>query len=125
MLRLFVCAVVALGFCGGAALTADKADEAQKKSNGKVTAGKITNVDFAKGTITVNVKGKGEAEGKDMEFRVTDDTKVTVFAGDKKEELRGKDGLRNEQFKVGTVARIMTDEAGKVTGVSVGTPPKN
>jgi hypothetical protein len=123
MLRTFVCAAVALMLCVGASLAQDKG---KGKKNTQV-AGTIKKIDAATGTLTISVKGKN-TEAKDMEFKVSDTTKVTVFApttGDKT-QLTGKDGLKNEQFKEGARVQVITDadNKDKVLEVRIGTPKK-
>jgi hypothetical protein len=118
MLRTFVCAAVALVLCVGTTLAADKAE----KKKGQAAQGTIKKVDAATGTLTVTVKNKKESA--DKEFKIGDATKITVFAGDAKQDLTGPAGLKNEQFKEGAVVGIISDESGKVLEVRIGTPKK-
>jgi hypothetical protein len=121
MLRLFVSAAVALMLCAGAGLAQDKAKGKNTKVNGTVKK-----VDAATGTLTITVKGKKGEEPKDMEFKVSDTTKVTVYApttGDAT-NLTGKDGLKNGQFKEGAKVVVTTDKDNKVVALQVGQPKK-
>ena len=120
MLRMFVCAAVALMLCAGAGL-------AQDKGKGKNTTvnGTIKKIDAATGALTVTVKKKNE-EAKDMEFKVNDTTKVTVYApttGDAT-KLTGKDALKNPEFKEGAKVKVVTDADNKVVSVQIGQAKK-
>jgi hypothetical protein len=120
MLRMFVCAAVALMLCAGASL----AQDAKGKKNMTVN-GTIKKVDAATGTLTITVKKKNE-EAKDMEFKVSDTTKVTVYSPTTAEptKLVGKDGLKNEVFKEGAKVAVVTDADNKVVEVRYGQPKK-
>jgi hypothetical protein len=115
MVRTLLCAVVALALGAGLGLAADKGKK------GHTYTGKIKKLDTETGTLTLTVKKK-EKE-KDREFTIGADTKVVVYAGDDKKELTGKDRLKNEQFKEGAAAAVVTDADGKITEVWLGTFP--
>jgi hypothetical protein len=123
MLRLFVCAAVALMLCVGVGLAQDKG---KGKDTNKVS-GTVKKVDAATGTLTISVKGKNKGDQpKDMEFKISDTTKVTVYApttGDAT-NLVGKDGLKNEQFKEGAKVMVTTDKDNKVVAVQIGQAKK-
>jgi len=116
MLRKCVWAALVLVLAAGVGLAA------QKEKKGQTAAGTIKNVDAAAGTLTVSVKVKKEATDKD--FTIGDATKVVVFDGNKKKELTGKDGLKDELVKEGVAVAVVSDADGKVTELRVGNPPK-
>jgi hypothetical protein len=107
--------MVALVLCAGVGLAGDKG----KKSH--TYTGKIKKVDTETGTLTLTVKAKKQQ--KDMEFKIGADTKVVIFAADDKKELTGKDRLKDEQFKEGAAAAVVTDADGKIMEVWLGTFP--
>lgn len=117
MLRMFVCAATALVLCAGIGLAQEKAKK------GQTAAGKIKKVDAAAGILTVTVR-VSKTEEKDTEFKIADTTRFLIALGEAKQELTGKDGLKNEQFKAGADVAVTTDADGKVIGVRVGAPPK-
>ena len=92
------------------------------KPKPKTAKGKIKKVDAAGGVLTVTVKKK--KQDTDMDFTVEDATKVVIYTGDQKQELAGKDGLKNDAFKEGADVAVVTSPEGKVTQVRLGTPPK-
>jgi hypothetical protein len=124
MLRSFVCAFVALALVVSAGFTADKGDKGAGKKKGHNYAGKIKAVDAEKGTFTLTVKNKKEPDGKDMEFKLAEDTKITVFSGDNKETLATKDALKSGKVKADMQAVVTADDAGKVTEVKIGQQKK-
>jgi hypothetical protein len=111
-----------LAIGAGAGLADDQ--KAGKGKKGQNVNGVIKKLDAATGTLTVTVKAKNDPAGKDMEFKVEDTTKVTVYAGEDKKELAGKEGLKNEQFKEGAKVTVVLDDSKKVTEVRIGTPAK-
>jgi hypothetical protein len=121
-MRTFVCAVVALAIGAGVGLADDK--KADKGKKGTNYSGVIKKIDAAAGTLTVTVKGKKGEEAKDMEFKVDDTTKVTVFQGEDKTTLSGKAGLKNDQFKEGAKVMVKTDTDNKVSEIQLGSAPK-
>lgn len=116
MLRMLLCAALALTFVS--------LGYSEEKKKGPGVAGKIKKVDADKGTITVTVMSKKDKDGKDMEFKVDNDTKITVLDGDEKKELMGKDGLKNDKFKEGAMVMVTADDAGKVSALRIGAPKK-
>jgi len=117
MVRMLVVLSVAVVLASGAAL----AQDAKGKDSGTRTHGTVKKFDFATGTLVVSVKNRQNPDGKDQEFKVTDATKVTVFAvgsGDKK-ELTGKAGLQG--VKEGTPIRVVYAD-GKATEITVNPP---
>lgn len=114
MRTLFV-ALTALALCVGVTLAADK-----KKAAG--VAGTIKKIDAKEGTITVTVKNKKET--MDKEFKIGDDTKITMQDGDDKKELAvGKKGLENEKLKEGVMVTVV-EEDGKVKEITIGAAKK-
>lgn len=109
-MRKFVCAVVALALCAGAGWT----DDEKGKEKPNTVMGKIKKVDAKEGTVTVSVRG-----GKDVEFKISDDTKFLFLTGGKK-EIVGAKGLEDDSVKEGTVVRIDWKEEGKATLIVVG-----
>ena len=118
MLRLFVCATLALLFATSMTLAADKA--AKKKKKGQTVAGTVKFVDTATGKLTVSVKKKKMVE--DKEFTIGDSVKVVSFSGADKKELTGKAGLK--AVKTGDKVRVQLDESGNVVALHVGAAPK-
>ncbi|HTU16988.1 MAG TPA: hypothetical protein VMG10_02900 [Gemmataceae bacterium] len=118
MLRLFVCATLALLFATSVTLSADKA--AKKKKKGQAVAGTVKLVDTATGKLTVSVKKKKMVE--DKELTVGDTVKVVSFNGAEKSELTGKAGLKN--IKTGDKVRVQLDETGNVVSIQVNAPKK-
>jgi transcription antitermination factor NusG len=107
MLRTCVAATVALLLLVGVTVAEkEKAKSAQVK-------GKIKKVDADKGVLTVTV-GKGDST-KDVDFKITDDTKLI---GTNRKPL--EDGLKDKSLKAGTDVTVFTDDEGKVKGVQVG-----
>jgi hypothetical protein len=122
-MRTLISTAVAFVLFAGAGL-ADDAAKGKGKAKGQKYSGTIKKIDAATNTITVSVKAKG-AEAKDMEFKVGDDAKVLVYNGDAKpQQLSGKDALKNEKVKEGVKVTVGTDDAGKVTQVTIGEAPK-
>lgn len=89
----------------------------------QMATGKVKKVDATAGTLTLTVRVSKTEDG-DKEFKIGDATKITVFAGKEKQELTGKDGLKNENFKEGATVTIVTDKDGKVQQVRAGTLPE-
>jgi hypothetical protein len=82
-------------------------------------------VDPAVGTLTVNVRSRQDPNGAEKTFQVEDDTTITSFVGEAKTELKGRDGLRDPQFKPGARVAVTTSEdGGKVVSVQVGDMPR-
>lgn len=118
MLRLLVCASLALLLAANVSLAADKA--AKKGKKGQAVAGTVKAVDTATGKLTVSVKKKKVSEDKD--FTIGDSVKVVAFSGTEKKELAGKDGLKS--IKTGDKIHVRTDDNGNVVSVQVGDLPK-
>ncbi|MGH7171269.1 MAG: hypothetical protein ACRELF_15130 [Gemmataceae bacterium] len=118
MLRLFVCATLALLLATSMTLAADKAGK--KKKKGQAVAGTVKFVDAAAGKLTVSVKKKKMVEDKD--FTIGDSVKVVTISGADKQELSGKAGLKN--IKTGDKIRVRLDETGNVVSLQVGAAPK-
>ncbi|HVS39349.1 MAG TPA: hypothetical protein VMS17_27575 [Gemmataceae bacterium] len=118
MLRGFASAGAALAVCAVFGLSAEAAQKAPKP-----VYGVIKTVDPATGALTVTIKVKKES--KDMDYTLDDSAKVVVYATptDKK-ELAGKDGLKNEEVKIGANVGVLADASGKVTELDVGKIPK-
>jgi hypothetical protein len=115
MLRTCVCAALALVLVAGISL----AEEAKAKK-GKIVIGKF--VSYKDGTLTINVKKKGE-ETK-MEFKIADETKVVIFAEGEKTELTGKDAQKIGRTKEGTRVAIRLGKDDAVMTVLIGNAPK-
>ena len=120
MLRSLFCGAVALLLCAGVALADDKADKGKKNAT---VNGKVKKIDAATQTLTVSVRKKGE-EPKDMEFKIAEDTKVTVWAGEDKKQMSAKDGFKSDQLKEGANVGVTTDPNGKVVALRIGNAPK-
>jgi Cu/Ag efflux protein CusF len=118
MLRLFVCATLALLFATNMTLAADKASN--KKKKGQAVAGTVKTIDATAGKLTVSVKKKKMVEDKD--FTVGDNVKVVTFSGADKKQLTGKAGLKD--IKTGDKVRVQIDGTGNVVSLQVGAPPK-
>src|SRR5262245_25866389 len=95
---------------------------AQKGDGNKLVAGTIKKVDAATDTITVTIPQKGGGE-TDSDFKVGAATKFMIFNGDNKQELTGKDGLKNDQVKAGAKVSVTSDANGAVVTVAIGTVP--
>ncbi len=104
------------------ALTAVAVGHAADKKAPKPVYGVIKTVDPAAGTMTVTVKVKKQST--DMDYTLDDSVKVVIYTTftDKK-ELTGKDGLKNDEVKVGANVGIVSDGT-KVTELDVGMIPK-
>jgi hypothetical protein len=113
MLRTFVGAVVCLVLVAGAGLSADKAKK------GKAVGGQFES--YSNGVLTLTIKKKGE-EPKKQEFKVSDDTKVTVIKGEEKTESTAKEAFKDA--KPGTRVRVQLGEDDKVTAITVGAGKK-
>src|SRR5436190_1937862 len=116
MLRSLVCAAVALTLFAGVG----PAEEKKKKNT--MAAGTIKKIDAKESTITVTVKKKNQTE--DKEFKVEDATKFVIFAGEDKKEATGKEAFKNDAVKDGAPIAIISDPAGKIVEIRVGTPVK-
>jgi hypothetical protein len=113
MLRIFVCAVLALLLGAGVSLAGKGAKKGKK---GHAVAGTVKIIDAAGGTLTITTKKKKVQE--DKEFKIGDTAKVVVVNGTDKKELSGKDGLKS--IKEGDKVRVQADEAGNVVSIQVG-----
>ncbi|HEY7157348.1 MAG TPA: hypothetical protein VH575_25565 [Gemmataceae bacterium] len=113
MLRICVCAVLALLLGAGVSLAGKGAKKGKK---GHAVAGTVKKVDASAGTLTVATKKKKVKE--DQQFTVGDSAKVVVANGADKKELSGKDGLKS--VKEGDKVRVQADEAGNVISLQVG-----
>ncbi len=111
MFRMLVCAALGLMLFAGVGLAGGKG----KKKGAGVTG---TFTSYKDGTLTIQTKGKKGAEGEKKEFKVADDTPVTVLKGEDKTELKGATGFKD--VAVGTPVTVTTDDAGKVTAIQVG-----
>jgi len=121
MLRLFVCAALALMLAAGSSLAGQKS----KSNKGHAVRGTILKVNAEQGTLTVTVKSKKTETTR--EFTVSDNTKVVIFAGKKnKTELTGKSALMDAGFKQGAAVIIMTDEGApnKIKMITLGKTKK-
>jgi hypothetical protein len=98
----------------GAGLAGEKAKGKGKK--GKAVTGMFES--FKDGTLTIQTKGKKGAPGEKKEFKVTDDTAVTVLKGEDKSDVTAAVGFKD--VAVGTPVTVTTDKAGKITAVQVG-----
>src|SRR2546422_674900 len=114
MVRLFICAALALSVCATPSF-------AGEKKKGEQVSGTIKKVDVEAGTLVVAVKVKKELT--DKEVKIADDTKVTIVVGKEKKELTGKDGLKNELVKEGIAVAIVSKD-GKVIEIRIGDAPK-
>ena len=117
MLRMCVYSAIGLALFVGVGLAQEKVKK------GQTAAGKIKKVDAAAGTLTVTVR-VSKTEEKDTEFKIADNTRFMIAVGEAKQEFTGKDGLKNEQVKVGADVAVITDTEGKVIGVRVRAPLK-
>jgi hypothetical protein len=79
------------------------------------TGGIIKKLDAAKGVFTLTIKGKDK--DKDMEVKVSDDTVFVGLGSEGKKQIKGKDGLKSDLFKVGTAVMVLIDPKGKVLTV--------
>src|SRR5215472_16858765 len=113
MVRSFVVAVAALAAWTTAGLAAEKKPHP--------VSGVVKTVDAAAGALTVTVKSKKET--KDVNFTIDDSVKVVIYTGADKKELTGKDGLKNDAVKQGVKVSVVSDAAGKVTELDVGSKP--
>jgi hypothetical protein len=118
MLRLLVCASLALLLAASVSQAAGKAGKKNKK--GSAVAGTVKTVDSATGKLTVSVKKKKMFE--DKEFTLDDNVKVVAVNGADKKELAGKDGLK--AIKTGDKIRVHLDNNSNVVSVQVGDLPK-
>ncbi len=113
MFRTLLCAAVALVLFAGVG----RVEEKKAKKGAATVVGTFKKM--AGDVLTLAIKGK---KGTEKEIKVPEDVKVTVFAGDEKKELSGKDGLK--EIKEGTAITVLQDADGKVIGVRVGAPAK-
>jgi len=112
---LFVAAAVA-GSHAPRALAGEAADKKAAKVNGTFES-------FADGKLTLNVKGKkGDAPTK-KEFKIAEDTKVTVLDGTEKKELTAKDAFK--EVKANTPVVVTLGEGDKVVSIQLGKAKKN
>ncbi len=117
-MRLMVCAAVGLMLCAGVGLAGDK-DKGKGKKGQSVSG---TFESYKDGTLTIQTKGRKGAPGEKKEFKLADDTAVTVFKGEQKTELKGATGFKD--VSAGTPVIVTTDETGKVMAVQVGAAAK-
>jgi hypothetical protein len=125
MLRAILCGTAIFVVVAGC----HRADTTTAESKGRGrfpgARGTLKSVDPAAGTLTVSVRSRQDPDGADKTFQVEDDTTITSFTGEAKTELKGKDGLRDPQFKPGARVSIRTSEdGGKVVGIQVGDLPR-
>lgn len=123
MLRAFLCGVVDLAIAAGC----QRANKAGPKGGGRFPGarGTLKSVDPVAGTLTVNVRSRQDPNGAEKTFRVEEDTTIASFVGEAKKELKGRDGLRDPQFKPGAcVAVITSEDGGKAVSVQVGDLPR-
>jgi hypothetical protein len=113
MLRMIICAAVGLMLFAGVGLAGDKA-----KGKGKKAGVSGTFESYKAGTLTIQTKGKKGAPGEKKEFKVADDTSVTILKGGNKSEVKAVTAFKD--VSVGTRVRITTDAAGKATAIQVG-----
>lgn len=106
MVRLFVCAALALLIGVGAGIAAEKK---AKKKRGKGVVGVVVNCDGK----TLKVKSKKE----EKEFTIGDDTPVRVGRGKKAEKLTVSSA--KEKLVKGARVRIALDEGGKVKSIQI------
>ncbi|HEY7155192.1 MAG TPA: hypothetical protein VH575_14615 [Gemmataceae bacterium] len=124
MLRAFLCGVMVFAVAAGCHRADNKA---APKGGGRSAGarGTLKSVDPAVGTLTVNVRSRQDPNGAEKTFQVEDDTTITSFVGEAKTELKGRDGLRDPQFKPGARVAVTTSEdGGKVVSVQVGDMPR-
>jgi hypothetical protein len=121
MLRMFICAALALVLFSGLGVAAEKA----KGKKGNTVHGTIKKVDTKAGTLTIAVKAKKKSF-TDKEFKLAANTKVVV-AGESKTKLTGPEALTNAGFKEGAAVTVVTDQtdATKVMQVKVGAAKKS
>jgi hypothetical protein len=113
MFRQLVCGLVALALVASVSLAADA------KKGGKTVNGKFES--YADGALKIKVAKKGE-EPKTVEYKVPADIKVVCYANDQKQELATSDAFKG--IKAGANVSVKLSEDDKVTGVTVGNPPK-
>ena len=106
MSRLSLCFIVASGLLVGSAW-------AQKSQGLKIDYGKVTNVDLVKNKLWVRVEPKNGA-AFDKDFVIEETTKLVLVSGEERSELTGKDRLKSEKLKEGTVVRVYSDADGKI-----------
>jgi hypothetical protein len=118
MLRMIIGAALAMILFAGVGLAGDKGKGKGKK--GANVSGTFES--YKDGTLTIQTKGKKGAAGEKKEFKVADNTPVTVRKGQDKTETNAVTGFKD--VAVGTRVTITADEAGKVTAVQVGAKAK-
>jgi hypothetical protein len=116
-MRTLICAAVAFAVALCAVSTVAAAD----KKKGKAVTGVVKKIDAEKGTITVAVKVKKETMEK--EFKLGEDVKVTVIAGDDKKEMSVKDAFKAD-LKEGATVTVVADDDGKVSTLTIGMAKK-
>jgi hypothetical protein len=124
MLRAILCGAMIVVIAVGCNRAGTKSE---LKGRGRFPGarGTITSVDPAAGTLTVNARSRQNPDGEEKTFQVEDDTTITSFTGEAKKELKGKDGLRDPQFKAGSRVAVTTSEdGGKVVSIQVGDMPR-
>jgi hypothetical protein len=82
MLRKFVSAAVVVLLVAGVSLAQEKKADKKPTARPNVALGKVVSLDLKEGvgTITVMTRGRRGAEGKEMKFKVTKDTKFVKGA---------------------------------------------
>jgi hypothetical protein len=111
MLKRLVAGFVGIALLAGTMLTVaaaqDKKDSPKDKKttakDGTEIKGKITKVDLDKKTFTIET-----ADGKKLDFTVTDDVKFVGPRGGP-----SKEGIKDDRFKVGNEVKLVTDAGGK------------
>lgn len=116
MLRLLVCASLALLLAASVSLAADKT--AKKNKKGQAVAGTVKAINNK--TLTVTVKNKKATEDKD--FTIGDSVKFVTFNGGVKQETTGTTAIKD--VKPGDKVRVHLDESGNVVSVQIGNAPK-
>jgi hypothetical protein len=114
MLRMIVCAALGLMLFAGDSQAGNN-EKGKGKKGARVTG---TFDSYKDGTLTIQSKGKKGAPGEKKEFKVADDTSVTVVKGEDKTELKGGAGFKD--VAAGTLVSIKTDGTGKITAIQVG-----
>ena len=122
MFRAILCGIVSLTIAVGCH---SKPASSEQKSRGSRARGTVVSVDPAAGTLTVKVRGGKNADAVEKTFQVEDDTTITSFVGEAKNEMVGKTGLGDPQFKEGSqVSLTIGEDGGKVRSIQVGDLPR-
>jgi hypothetical protein len=124
MLRAIFCGAVIFVIAAGCH-RADTKIELKGRGRFPGARGTVKSADPTAGTLTVSVRGRQGPAEAEKTFQVEDDTTITSFTGEAKKELKGKDGLRDPQFKLGARVAVTTSEdGGKVVRIQVGDLPR-